>query len=96
MVNVIVGIPTGYVVSRDTREWMYASKITGLQRILFINQKLITFFSHVRSFVNFQKLKLKIKIKKLCKALYEKPMKGTRVAIAKCILCSFLHFYCKD
>jgi len=49
MANVIVGIPTGYVISRDTREWMYASNITGLQRILFINQKLITFFSHVSS-----------------------------------------------
>jgi len=47
MVNVIVGIPTGFIISRDTIEWMYASKIPGLQRVRFYNQQLITFFSHV-------------------------------------------------
>jgi len=47
MANVIVGIPTGYVISRDTIEWMYSANITGLQRVSFYAQKLITFFSHV-------------------------------------------------
>ena len=47
MANVIVGIPTGYVISRDTVEWMYAANFTGLQRIQFVNQHLITFFSYV-------------------------------------------------
>jgi len=47
MANVIVGIPTGYVISRDTVEWMYRANYTGLHRILFYNQKLVTFFSHV-------------------------------------------------
>ena len=47
MANVIVGIPTGYVISRDTVEWMYRANYTGLHRILFYKQKLITFFSHV-------------------------------------------------
>jgi len=47
MTNVIVAIPTGYVISRDTVEWLYRSNTTGLQRVLFYNQQLITFFSHV-------------------------------------------------
>jgi len=47
MANVIVEIPTGYVISRDTVEWMYSANFTGLQRIQFYRQKLITFFSHV-------------------------------------------------
>ena len=47
MANVIVGIPTGYIISRDTVEWMYRANFTGLQRVRFYNQKLITFFSHV-------------------------------------------------
>jgi len=47
MANVIVGIPTGYVISRDTIEWMYSANFTGLQRVRFYMQKLITFFSYV-------------------------------------------------
>jgi len=47
MANVVVGIPTGYVISRDTVEWMYSANFTGLQRIRFNDQKLIMFFSHV-------------------------------------------------
>jgi len=47
MVNVIVEIPTGYVISRDTREWMYKANFTGLLRIRIYMQKLILFFSHV-------------------------------------------------
>jgi len=47
MANVIVGIPTGYVISRDTIEWLYRANITGLKRVWFHMQKLITFFSHV-------------------------------------------------
>ena len=47
MANVIVGIPTGYIISRDTVEWMYRANFTGLQRIRFYHQKLIMFFSHV-------------------------------------------------
>lgn len=47
MANVIVGIPTGYIISRDTVEWMYRSNFTGLQRVRFYHQKLITFFSYV-------------------------------------------------
>jgi len=47
MANVIVGIPTGYVISRDTVEWMYRANVTGLQRIRFYMQELIMFFSHV-------------------------------------------------
>jgi len=50
MANVIVGIPTGYVISRDTVEWMYRANFTGLQRVRFYNQKLITFFSHVSAY----------------------------------------------
>jgi len=47
MANVIVGIPTGYIISRDTVEWMYRANFTGLERIQFRMQKLTTFFSHV-------------------------------------------------
>jgi len=47
MANVIVGIPTGYIISRDTVEWMYRANFTGLQRVRFYMQKLITFFSYV-------------------------------------------------
>jgi len=47
MANVIVGIPTGYVISRDTVEWMYRANITGLERVQFHRQKLILFLSHV-------------------------------------------------
>lgn len=49
MANVIVGIPTGYVISRDTIELLYRANITGLQRVWFYRQKLVTFFSHVSS-----------------------------------------------
>jgi len=47
MANVIVGIPSGYVISRDTVEWLYKANFTGLQRVRFYMQKLIMFFSHV-------------------------------------------------
>jgi len=47
MANVIVGIPTGFIISRDTIEWMYRANFTGLQRVRFYMQKLITFFSYV-------------------------------------------------
>jgi len=47
MANVIVGIPTGYIISRDTIEWMYRANFTGLLRVRFYMQKLITFFAYV-------------------------------------------------
>jgi len=50
MANVIVEIPTGYIVSRDTIEWMYVAGFTGLKRVQFYNQKLVTFFEFVSVF----------------------------------------------
>jgi len=47
MANVIVEIPTGYIVSRDTIEQMYMANYTALRRVQFYLQKLITFFEYV-------------------------------------------------
>lgn len=47
MANVIVEIPTGYIVSRDTVEWMYTAGFRALKRAQFYNQKLVTFFEYV-------------------------------------------------
>jgi hypothetical protein len=47
MANVIVEIPTGYVISRDTIEQMYAANYTALKRVRFYLQKLILFFEYV-------------------------------------------------
>jgi hypothetical protein len=47
MANVIVGIPTGFIVSRDTIEWMYSAGFVGLKRVQFYEQKLITFFEYI-------------------------------------------------
>lgn len=47
MANVIVEIPTGYIISRDTIEWMYTAGFVGLKRVRFYNQQLVTFFEYV-------------------------------------------------
>lgn len=47
MANVIVEIPSGYVVGRDTIEWMYEAGFTALKRVRFYDQKLVTFFEYV-------------------------------------------------
>jgi hypothetical protein len=47
MANVIVEIPTGFIVSRDTIEWMYSANFTALKRVRFYLQKLILFFEYV-------------------------------------------------
>jgi len=51
MANVIVEIPTGYIVSRDTIEQMYAANFTALKRVQFYLQKLITFFEYVSYYI---------------------------------------------
>ena len=52
MSNVIVEIPTGYIISRDTIEWMYRAGFPGLKRVRFYEQKLITFFEYVSLIYN--------------------------------------------
>jgi hypothetical protein len=47
MANVIVGIPTGFIISRDTIEWMYTAGFVGLKRVMFYNQQLVTFWDSV-------------------------------------------------
>ena len=47
MTNVIADIPTGYIISRDTIEWMYSAGFPGLRRVRFYEQQLITFFEYV-------------------------------------------------
>lgn len=47
MAVVIVDIPTGYIISRDTIEWMYSAGFPGLKRVQFYEQQLISFFEYV-------------------------------------------------
>lgn len=49
MAVVILDIPTGYIISRDTIEWMYSAGFPGLKRVRFYEQQLIAFFEYVRS-----------------------------------------------
>lgn len=51
MTNVIVDVPTGYVVSRDTIEWMYRAGFPALKRVRFYQQQLITFFEYVSQLI---------------------------------------------
>ena len=47
MAFIVLEIPTGYVVSRDTIERMYAAGYRGLQRVRFRDNTLILFFDYV-------------------------------------------------
>lgn len=55
MAVVIVDIPTGYIISRDTIEWMYSAGFPGLKRVQFYEQQLISFFEYVSVFLTFLK-----------------------------------------
>ena len=47
MTLVVMEIPSGYVISRDTIERMYAAGYRGLQRVRFYMNLLVLFFDHV-------------------------------------------------
>jgi len=47
MAVVVIDIPTGYIISRDTIEWMYTAGFPGMKRTQFYEQQLVTFFEYV-------------------------------------------------
>ena len=47
MTNVVVGIPTGFVVDRDAIEDIYNSGVPGLRRARFRDNQLIIFYEYV-------------------------------------------------
>ena len=51
MANIILDIPTGYKISRDTIEWMYGRGFEGLKRVVYYESlaRVVTFFEYVSS-----------------------------------------------